>query len=115
MADDTPTPTEKPRFVTVALSEPIKRGSTEIATIDLRKPQAGELRGLSMQDVLTSEVTAILKLIPRITNPPLTQPEADALEPEDFAEVAGTIRGFFMTKAERSAIEMMIAEHQPTT
>lgn len=115
MADETPTATDKTGFVTVELAEPIRRGTTEIATITLRKPRSGELRGLSMQDLLTSDVTAILKLIPRISSPPLIQDEADALDPEDLAEVAGAIRGFFMTKAERVAIDRLIAEHQPTT
>lgn len=112
---DTTESTSENRFITVTLGTPIKRGETEIGAIALRKPKAGQLRGLSMQDVLTTEVSAVLKLIPRISNPPLTQDEADDLDTSDFAEIAGAIRGFFMTKAEMAAVETLMAEHRPTT
>ena len=114
---DTQIPAEeaKNRFETITLSEPIRRGETAIGAINIRKPKSGELRGLTLQDVLTTDISAVLKLIPRVTDPPLTQDEVDNLEPEDLAEIGGTIRGFFMTKAERQAIAMLIAEHQPKT
>lgn len=105
----------KNRFETVTLSESIVRGETSIAALNIRKPKSGELRNLNLQDILVSDVTALLKLIPRITEPPITPAEADQLEPEDLAEIGGTIRGFFMTKMERQAVETMIAEHQPKT
>lgn len=103
----------KNRFETVTLSEPIMRGETRIEKLNIRKPKSGELRNLSLQDILGTDVTAMLKLIPRVTDPPLTQPEADDLEPEDLAEICGTIRGFFMTKTELAAIEALMAEHRP--
>ena len=118
MADQIDTPPAadiNSRFATVALENPIIRGETKIESITVRKPLGGELRGLTLQDLLTTDVTALLKVIPRITNPPLTQPEADALEPEDLAEIGGTVRGFFTTKAERAAIAALIAEHTPKT
>lgn len=102
-------------LIAIELSEPIQRGDTHIATLQLRKPKAGELRGLSLQDVLTADISTILKLIPRITVPPLTQPEADELSPADLAEIGGAVRGFFMTTAERRVIEAMVAEQQPTS
>lgn len=105
----------KNRFETVTLSEPVVRGETTIDSLNIRKPKAGELRGLTLQDVLTTDITAILKLIPRVSDPPITADEADMLEPEDLAEIGGTIRGFFMTTIERQAVAMMIAEHQPKT
>lgn len=112
-AETNPAPENRNRFQTVTLSEPIVRGETRIETLTLRKPRAGELRGLNMQEVLTSEVTALLKLIPRVTDPPLTRDEAENLEADDFAEIGGTIRGFFMTRAEHQLVEKLVAEHQP--
>lgn len=103
------------RFQTVPLSTPIIRGETRIEALTLRKPKAGELRGLNLQDVLLSDVAALLKLIPRVSDPPITAAEADDLDAEDLAELGGTLRGFFMTKAEKTAVEAMIAEHQPKT
>jgi len=103
----------KNRFETVTLSEPIVRGEVRIEKLNIRKPRAGELRGTSLQDVLSTDIAAMLKIIPRVTEPPLTPDEAEGLEPEDLAEIGGTIRGFFITKAERQAIEALIAEHRP--
>lgn len=115
MADTAPLPAENNRFETITLSEPIKRGEQVIETITLRKPRAGEMRGLTLQDLLTSDVTAILKVIPRISEPVLTPQECDKLDVSDLAEIGGTIRGFFMTAGEVKLIEAMVAEQQPKT
>ena len=112
---DIPVTEPKSRFETVTLSEPIVRGETRIETLNIRKPKSGELRGIALQDILGTDISALLKVIPRVSEPPLTQDEADNLEPEDLAEIGGTLRGFFMTKAERQAIEALIAEHRPKT
>jgi len=118
MAEEAPTPapsTSPGTRQSVTLTEPIVRGDTSIERITLRKPRAGELRGLSLQDVITSDISTLLTLIPRISDPPLTAPEADGLDPADLAEIGGTIRGFFMTSAERQVLEAMIAEQRPRT
>ena len=100
-------------WTSVELAEPIKRGETRIERIDLRKPRSGELRGLSLQDVIGTDIAAILKLVPRISEPPLTAEEADRLDPADLAEIGGAIRGFFMTTAEKAMLDTLIAEQQP--
>lgn len=105
----------KNRFASVILSTPIVRGETTIEKLNLRKPKGGELRGLSLQDILTSDIGAILTLIPRISDPILIKDEADQLEADDLAEIGGVIRGFFMTTAEKAAIETYIAGQLPTT
>lgn len=103
------------RFTTVTLSDPIMRGETRIEKVTLRKPKASELRGLSLQDIFTIEVSTVMKIIPRISDPVLIDDEVDDLGADDLAELGGAIRGFFMTTAEKRAIEMMYAEHQPKT
>lgn len=114
MAETTTPPQPDPnRFQLIRLASPIKRGESVIEGITVRKPRAGELRGLSLQDILTSDVTALLRLIPRVSDPPLTQDETDLLEAEDLAEIGGAIRGFFMTAGEKAIVEAMVAEHQP--
>lgn len=99
----------KNEFVTVALSHPIRRGETLIEKINLRKPKAGDLRGgLNMTDILQCDVGALLTIIPRISNPVLIADEADNLEADDFAEIAGAIRGFFMSADQKAAVERYI-------
>lgn len=105
---------DPPKCITITLSEPIRRGETRIDAVTLRKPTAGELRGLNLKQVLTSDVTGVLSLLPRITNPPLLQHEVDALTAEDFVEMSGAVADFFMTRAERQMMMAMVAEYQPT-
>ncbi|MCW2370190.1 phage tail assembly protein [Sphingobium sp. B11D3D] len=89
----------------VILENPIKRGDTEIRRVDLRKPKAGELRGISLQALGQSDVQSLITVIPRITMPPLTEPEVANLEVEDLAAFGNVIFGFFLTPAQRQRIE----------
>lgn len=93
---------------TITLEQPIKRGDTEISTLTLRKPKSGELRKLSLKDILTSEIDTILELLPRITDPILSDHEVNDLDPGDLAQVGSVIRGFFLTQGERAAFQKMI-------
>lgn len=109
-ADTPPPANDGKKFKTITLDEPIKRGESEIATITLRKPQAGELRGLTLEDLLKTDVDTILKLIPRISDPILIDQEVAAMDPADLTECGGAIRGFFMTKAQQAIMDRMIEE-----
>ncbi|MDZ4374908.1 MAG: hypothetical protein U1C74_26310, partial [Phenylobacterium sp.] len=70
-------PSEGPRPGEVQLEEPIRRGDQVIGMLRLRKPKSGELRGLSLSELLNSDVSAIIKVLPRITSPSITEAEAD--------------------------------------
>ena len=93
------------KMETIKLTEQIVRGEQKITELTLRKPKAGELRGLSIQELMNARVAATLDLLPRITMPPITQAEADDLEPEDVANASGAIIGFFMSSAQLNQIE----------
>lgn len=99
----------------IELVEPIVRGETQITSLVLRKPRSGELRGLTLQDLLTTDVTTIMTLVPRISDPILTDAEARDLDPADLAEIGGVIRGFFLTRAERALIERMTSGEPVST
>lgn len=90
---------------TVTLHEPIVRGESKIETLTLRKPKAGELRGLSIQELMNARVSSTLDLLPRITMPPITQQEADDLEPTDLMACSGNIIGFFLTPTQVQTLE----------
>lgn len=91
-------------LVTVDLDTPIVRGETSYRTVQLRKPRAGELRGVKVSEVLQGDVNAHLKVLPRITQPTLTTPELEAMDPSDFSELMGATIGFFMTKGQREQL-----------
>lgn len=93
-----------PPSVAITLATPIVRESGEVASITLRKPSAGELRGLNLQDIMQSDVNAMIAVIPRIAQPYVTAAEIERLDPADFSELAGTVVGFFYTPAQKAMI-----------
>lgn len=84
---------------TVTLDTPIRRGTTTIESITLRKPSSGELRGVSLSDLLNLDVASLIKVIPRISNPGLTAVEAAGLDPADLVAIGSKIIGFLLQKS----------------
>lgn len=84
---------------TVALDTPIKRGSSEITSITLRKPSSGELRGVQLVELLNMDVASLIKVIPRISNPALTAPEASGMDPADLLAIGSKVAGFLLQKS----------------
>lgn len=93
-----------PQTVTVRLSTPIKRKGGEVTEITLRKPKVGAMQGLNVEDLYQTNVNALLTLLPRITEPALIRAEIEDLESEDFIELAGAVKGFFMSAEMKAAI-----------
>lgn len=83
---------------TIKLDTPIQRGNTTIAEISLRKPNSGELRGLSLKSLHQADIDELLKLLPRITTPTLTSPECAQLDPADLSEAGGIVISFLLKK-----------------
>lgn len=79
----------------VELSEPIKRGDDVISGFDLRRPKAGELRGVTITDIIRMDVAAIATVLPRITIPPISANEVADLDPYDLGEAAAQVSNFF--------------------
>ncbi|MBB1200570.1 phage tail assembly protein [Enterobacteriaceae bacterium 89] len=79
---------------TVTLDTPIKRGEQVIDTLSVLKPNAGTLRGVSLAAIAGSEVDALIKVLPRMTLPSLTEQEVAALELPDLIALAGKVVGF---------------------
>jgi hypothetical protein len=88
----------KPESVTVQLDTPIQREGDKIEKLVLRKPMAGELRGLSLAEVLNLDVDSVTKLIPRISTPTLTEQEVRNMDPADLVEAGKEIAGFLLQK-----------------
>ncbi|EKF65019.1 phage tail assembly protein [Serratia plymuthica] len=86
--------------MSVTLSTPIKRGSTEISTVAITDTikQAGSLRGLRLVDVLNFDYDAISTLLTRVTAPALTSVEISMLDTGDFVSFIEELTPF-LTKA----------------
>ena len=83
---------------TVTLDTPIKRGNGEITEVTLRKPNSGELRGVSLAELLQMKVDALQTVLPRITNPILHKQDMATLDPADLVSMATVVVGFLLTK-----------------
>lgn len=86
---------------TITLDTPIKRGDQEITTITLRKPGSGELRGVSLMDLMRMDVTALHTVLPRITDPTLTAADVSKLDPADLVQLASEVTSFLLTKRDK--------------
>jgi len=91
--------------VTVTLAEPIQRAGGDITAITLRKPRAGELRGLKVEDLFATDINTLIAVLPRITSPVMAAHEVEQLEADDLLEVAGAVKGFFMPEALKVAVK----------
>lgn len=85
-------PVQNPNLIT--LETPVKRGEEVIKTLTFTKPNAGTLRGVSLADVASSDVNALIKVLPRMTYPALTEAEIIRLELPDMMTLAAKVIGF---------------------
>lgn len=83
------------------LGHPDHAREQTISTITVRKPGAGELRGVSLMDLMRMDVTALHTVLPRITTPTLTTADVSKLDPADLTQLAVEVTGFLLTKAQQ--------------
>ena len=83
----------------IELEVPIVRGEQVIATLELRRPASGELRGLNLHDLLKLDIDSVQKLLPRISVPMILPQEAAALDPVDLVQLATGLADFFVPRA----------------
>ncbi|AMV07703.1 MULTISPECIES: phage tail assembly protein [Xanthomonas] len=95
------TPTFSP---SIPLDQPITRGEQTITDLKVRKPGAGELRGLKLAELLQMDVTALATLLPRISSPTLTTADVNAMDPADLLAVGQEVALFFLPKAQREVV-----------
>ena len=95
-----------PKIRTLPLDEPIVRGENTITELQVRKPKPGDCRGLKLSDLGNGDVSALSKLLPRITTPALTEQEiADGIfSLQDLTEAAEIVVDFLFTKARKAGL-----------
>ena len=87
-----------PDVASVDLDEPVKRGKVEISTITLRRPRSGALRGINLIDLANLNTTALMTVLPRITDPSLTKEEVGGLDPADLTAIGVEVANFLAQK-----------------
>ena len=98
---------------TIPLDTPIKRGETEITSIEIRKPGAGELRGISLRSLMNFDTDAIMAVLPRVTTPALTSHEVMMMDPADLLDAGSEIATFLLKKRELQAAQAALGYPQP--
>jgi hypothetical protein len=103
----TPAPATAPGIPTetVELDTPLQRGKQTIDAITVRKPLAGALRGVTLMDVMQMDVQALTKVLPRITDPALTEAEIRNMDPADLVQLGTVVSGFLLAKKFREPSE----------
>lgn len=99
------TPLPKAITETVELDSPFQRGSQTVTELQIRKPKSGALRGVALTDVLQMDVAALTKVLPRITEPTLTEAEVRDMDPADLVQCGGVVAGFLLPKKAREGSE----------
>lgn len=85
---------------TVQLDTPIQRGEQIIDTVQIRQPKSGEMRNLSMVDLGQLKVDALIKILPRITIPNLSEVEVANMPPRRSGGLRRRGRQFFASEVE---------------
>lgn len=84
----------------IPLEKPIVRGEQTITHVQLRRPVAGELRGVNIAALIRElDYGALETLLPRITTPTLTKADVSQLDPVDLTALGGEVILFFVAKA----------------
>jgi hypothetical protein len=96
---------QNPNQETVQLEQPIQFGSNTITEITIRKPNVKALSGVSLQAIYQHDVNALIKVLPRVTTPPLTAQQVLDLDPVDFAQLGGHLVTFLYPKDLQKAIK----------
>lgn len=89
---------------------PVVRGSQHITHVQLRRPKARELRGISLSALMSLDTAAVLQLLPRITEPTLLAHEVDQLDPVDLVNLSSEVVDFLVPPARLEAARAIQAE-----
>lgn len=87
----------------ILLNEPIQRGDTVISEVTIRRPKAGELRGISLMELGNLNVAALQTILPRITQLTLAAHEVAGMDPADLTEIGSEVAIFLVKRADRLA------------
>lgn len=77
----------------IKLKKPLKRGDKEISEVTIREPKGGELRGVSLGDFSELNVDVILKVLPRVSSPAITEQEGESLHLMDLMSIGFAMMG----------------------
>jgi hypothetical protein len=91
----------------IPLDKPIVRGEQTITHVQLRRPEAGELRGINLAALIREmDYGALETLLPRVSTPTLTKADVFHLDPADLTSLAAEVILFFVPKAAMAELSL---------
>lgn len=90
----------------ISLDAPITRDEQVTSVVQLRRPSAGELRGIKLTDLLQMDVGTLSTLLPHISSPALTAADVAKLDPADLVSITTEVGGFFLSKAQKDSLSV---------
>jgi hypothetical protein len=72
--------------------------------IEVRKPGAGEMRGLSVNPLIQGDYTSLESLAARITKPQLSKQHFAALDPADLTQFHLEVLDFLLPSSAKQAV-----------
>ena len=91
---------ENPNSANITLNVPLKTSDKPITSFSMRKPSAGELRGVKLFDMMQGDTAAYIEVLPRVTTPALTKSQASSLDLSDILQVMEKVGDWFAGKSE---------------
>lgn len=89
----------------IILSEPLKSGKTEITSFTMRKPFVGDLRGTKLMQLAETDIDAIVKVLPRLLMPTVTEHDLYRLPICDLITLTGEFTSFLLANTNKSEAE----------
>jgi hypothetical protein len=87
-----------PHTVTLAVPLRFSNGNS-ITALTLVRPSVRALRGISLAALVQMDVDALIKLLPRIAQPLVTEQMLGDLDPADLVSLANEVMGFLLEAA----------------
>jgi hypothetical protein len=86
---------------TITLEHPIERGGSTLTEIRFLEPKGtGWLRGIKLFDLMQMDAAALTTVLPRITDPALTEQEIrTATHPADLVQLGAEVASFLAPKS----------------
>ena len=88
------------KTVEINLDYPITLGEQKVSKVILRKPSAGDLRGIRMVQIGQLNYDEFELLLPRITEPTLNKVHLQQLDPADLLFMMDSCADFFQRKSQ---------------
>ncbi|MGY0794318.1 phage tail assembly protein [Azospirillum argentinense] len=82
-------------ITTVPLAKPLPYGQNTLTELQLRRPMAGDLRGLRLAGLSDMDVDVITKIAVRCSVTVVTEAQMAELDPYDLIKLTEAVGGFF--------------------